>query len=92
VIITGVKIQVEVFWVVTPCSVVVGYQHFGGPCCLHLQEERWHPTTTLHGVIPQKDLDLTYQLLREIKYGADGQTEGLWDMVYTKQVSLAVRM
>jgi hypothetical protein len=23
--------------VVTPCSVVVGYQRFGGPCCLHLQ-------------------------------------------------------
>jgi len=29
-------IQVGVFWVVTPCSVVVGYQFFGGPCCLHL--------------------------------------------------------
>jgi hypothetical protein len=27
-------IQVEVFWVVTPCSVVVGYQCFRGPCCL----------------------------------------------------------
>jgi hypothetical protein len=23
---TAVKIQVEVFWVVTPCSVVIGYQ------------------------------------------------------------------
>jgi hypothetical protein len=33
---TAVKIQVEVFWVVTPCSVVVGYQCFRGPCCLHL--------------------------------------------------------
>jgi hypothetical protein len=33
------SIQVEVFWVVTPCSVVVGYQHFGGPCYLHLQGE-----------------------------------------------------
>jgi hypothetical protein len=21
------------------CSVVVGYQHFRGPCCLHLQSE-----------------------------------------------------
>jgi len=21
------------------CSVVVGYQHFGGPCCLHFQGE-----------------------------------------------------
>jgi hypothetical protein len=30
---------VKVFWVVTPCSIVVGYQHFRGPCCLHLQVE-----------------------------------------------------
>jgi hypothetical protein len=34
-----VKIQVEVFWVVTPCSVVVGYQCFGEPFCLHVQGE-----------------------------------------------------
>jgi len=25
--------QVEVFWVVTPCSDEVGYQRFGEPCC-----------------------------------------------------------
>jgi hypothetical protein len=31
--------QVEVFWVVMLCSVVVEYQHFRGPCCLHLQGE-----------------------------------------------------
>jgi len=31
------KMQVEVFWIVKPCNVVVGYQRFGGPCCLHLQ-------------------------------------------------------
>jgi hypothetical protein len=31
--------QVEVFWGVTQCSVVVGYQRFGAPCCLHLQGE-----------------------------------------------------
>jgi hypothetical protein len=24
-----------VFWVVTPCGVVVGYRRFGGPCGLH---------------------------------------------------------
>jgi hypothetical protein len=34
-----VEIQVEFFWFVTPCSVVVGYQRFGGFCCLHLQGE-----------------------------------------------------
>jgi hypothetical protein len=33
------RIQVEVFWVVTFRKVVVGYQRFGGPCCLHLQDE-----------------------------------------------------
>jgi len=27
--------QVEVFWVVSPCNVVVGYRRFGSPCCLH---------------------------------------------------------
>jgi hypothetical protein len=32
-------IQVEVFWVMTPCSDVVEYQCFGGTCCLHLQGE-----------------------------------------------------
>jgi hypothetical protein len=33
---TVVKIQVEVFWVVTVSSVTVGYHCFGAPCCLHL--------------------------------------------------------
>jgi hypothetical protein len=32
------KIQIEVLWVVK-YDLVVGYQHFGGPCCLHLQGE-----------------------------------------------------
>jgi hypothetical protein len=36
---TVVKIQVEVFWVVMPRSVAVGYQHFGGPCCISLSGE-----------------------------------------------------
>jgi len=31
-VLTAVKIQIEVFWVLTPCSV-------GEPCCLHLQGE-----------------------------------------------------
>jgi len=34
---TAVIFDVEVFWVMTPCSVVVGYQCFRGLCCLHLQ-------------------------------------------------------
>jgi hypothetical protein len=35
-----VKIQVEVFWVVTPWTVAVGYQHFEGPYCSFTSEDR----------------------------------------------------
>jgi len=35
----GCSIQVEVFWCVTPCSDVGGYQRFGGPYYLLLQGE-----------------------------------------------------
>jgi hypothetical protein len=38
---TTVKIQVDVFYVVTPWSVVVGYRRFGGPCCLHFTLLHW---------------------------------------------------
>jgi len=34
-----VMIQVKVFWDVILCSMVVVYQHFRGPYCLHLQGE-----------------------------------------------------
>jgi hypothetical protein len=34
---TAVMFQVEMFLVVTPCSVVLGYQRFRGPRCLRLQ-------------------------------------------------------
>jgi len=30
----GSNLKFVVFWVVAPCSVVVGYRHFGGLCCL----------------------------------------------------------
>jgi len=32
-----VMFEIVVCWVAVPCSVVSGYQHLGGPCCLHLQ-------------------------------------------------------
>jgi len=35
---TAVKIQVEVFWVVTQCGVVVRYQRFRDTCCLPLED------------------------------------------------------
>jgi hypothetical protein len=34
-----VKIRAEDFWVVKPCSVVVVYQCFGSPCCIHVEGE-----------------------------------------------------
>jgi len=34
-----VKIQVKVFWVVTPCVIVVGYQRFRRPCSPYLHPE-----------------------------------------------------
>jgi len=40
-----VKVQVEVFWFVTPRSIVVG-RRWRQPDL----PERWYPTTTLHDV------------------------------------------
>jgi hypothetical protein len=45
------QVQVEDFWVVTPCNDVVGYQRFEGPCCLHLQT--WKPSETFTALIFQ---------------------------------------
>jgi hypothetical protein len=52
---------------VTPCSVVAGYQRFGGPCCLHLQgvvkiETTWISETVFHHIATRRhnpeDVDL----------------------------------
>jgi len=56
-----VKIQVEVFRFVMLCSAAVGYQNFGKSCCIHLWHEcfpKQYPTTTLHRVTTQEDLNL----------------------------------
>jgi len=46
--VSAAMFQIAVLWVVTPCSVVVGRQHFRRwrqhGCLKH-----WYPTTTLHG-------------------------------------------
>jgi len=54
------KFQAEVFWVVTPCSVVVGYQRFGGPRCLHLQGVAIQRNSNIHN-------RLRYRYLRRRK-------------------------
>jgi len=38
-----VMIQIMVLWVLMPCGDVVGYQHYGRPCCLHHQGEVSEP-------------------------------------------------
>jgi hypothetical protein len=55
-----VMFQVEVFWGVTQCSVVVGYQRFRGPCCLH-------PTIIPYGITPQETSTLNL-LLGDISF------------------------
>jgi len=59
--------QVAVFWVVTPCSHVLGYQRFGGPCCLHLQGEVVcnHETTRRH---KPEDCDLNLHRCESLTY------------------------
>jgi len=42
-----VKIQVEVFQVVTPCSVVAGYKRFRGPSYLQFHTTQCHNTEDL---------------------------------------------
>jgi hypothetical protein len=46
---TAVKIQVEVLWIVTPCSVAVGCLRFGGPSCVYLHG-------VIHGSFPSVDI------------------------------------
>jgi len=59
---TAVMFQVEVFWIVMPCGVMVRYQHFrsmlppSSSCRWrwHGPLKHWYPTTTLHSITTQK--------------------------------------
>jgi hypothetical protein len=51
---TAVKIQSDVFWVVTLCGVAVGYKRFGGPSCLHLVKMEAGRPWSQYGVATQK--------------------------------------
>jgi len=43
VVVIMIMFQVKVFWVVTPCNVVVGYQHFRGPCFIAMAPQPRRP-------------------------------------------------
>jgi hypothetical protein len=48
-------IQTEIFWDVTPCSVVAGYQRFGGQCYPHFHPEYGGRMDLLTvGILPQR--------------------------------------
>jgi len=51
---TSLKIQVEVFWVVMPCCVVLCCDRITAFRRQHRPPKSWYPTTELHGVITQK--------------------------------------
>jgi hypothetical protein len=38
-VLTAVKMTMVIFWAVTQCDFVGGYQSFGGTHCIHLQGE-----------------------------------------------------
>jgi hypothetical protein len=55
-------IQVQIFRVLTPCCLAVGYQRFRGHCCSKLS---YHITTWHHN---PEDLDLNYDGRENLKF------------------------
>jgi hypothetical protein len=76
--------SIHSFWVVEPCSVVVGYWHFGGPCCQWMQHgplKYWYTITTLHGASTQKIMNSAIITM---------QTSNLDHLKLTYTLSLAI--
>jgi len=56
-------IQVQVFRVVTPWIIVIGYHRFGVQCCLHLQGEVTGDRRPTHSTIEGQSVRLGVQTL-----------------------------
>jgi hypothetical protein len=92
---TAVKIQV-VFWVVMPCSVVVGYQCFRGSCQLHPEGEvlwtsetflSYHKITGRHN---PEDLETSYLGCWDVNWIEVAQYMVLWRGFVDTVVNLRV--
>jgi len=67
------------------CSVVVVYQCFRDPCCLHLPcgiLERWYPTATVHSVTTQKTLTWSVTAMKASKLIFDNNANSFWPNFY----------
>jgi len=66
----SVHFKSKSFWVVTQCSVVVGYQRFRDSCCLRLQTSPWRRITwiseTLVSYHNPEDLDMKNICISEL--------------------------
>jgi hypothetical protein len=74
----AVMFQFKVFWVVMPCSVVVGYQHFRGPCCLYRvkMEEAWTSET----LVSYPGDNLLSKNINTIKKITDGESNVIMEV------------
>jgi hypothetical protein len=79
---TWIEIRVVVFWIMTPCSDVVGYQRFGGLHCLHLQGELigvWIEIQVLVFCVMTVCSDVGYQRFGGLQcFHLQGEASGAW--------------
>jgi len=80
------KIQVEVLWILTQCSYVVGYRRFGVPCCVNMEVECLPETSVSYHITARhhNDRDLSVQFVcgrsnAELTafWGSGGPTAGI---------------